>query len=265
MAMVKCNDCGSSFNMDLVSSCMICEARAEEAERARLEAEANRFTEEERQQQREALRQEFISTALDRIELSLQEGRVPALHDVVFMNTEYTLGEESGGVSPEPHQWASMAWDGWEVVATVPHTAGVPLVNRVAGQNVYAGGIGGIVNGVYLLMRFPISQQLLETRRDYLETWLSHHLDRSPTQSSSTPLPSATATFEPESGATQGSHQVGRAASLGVAGVGVAFAARGVGAYLAHEEAENLAADAGSDFDGGDVDNGGGIFDAFEF
>ena len=243
---------------------MICAAREEEAERARLEAEANRYTEEERRQQREALRHEFVSAALDRIELSLQEGRIPALHDVVFMNTDYTLGEDSGGVSPEPHQWASMAWDGWEVVATVPHTAGLPLFNRVAGQDAYAGGIGGIVDGVYLLMRFPISQQLLETRRDYLETWLSNHFERSPPQSSSAPLPSATATFESESVATQGANQVGRAASLGLAGAGVAFASRGVRNYLAHE-AEDLAADAGGDSDGGDVDDGGGIFDAFDF
>ena len=263
--MVTCNQCGSRFNSDLMNACMVCTSRAEAAEKARLEAEMNRYTEQERQEQREEERRKFVSTALGRIERALDEGRVPALHTTVFMNMDYIVGTDVGGLGPQPDQWASMAWDGWEVVTSFPHTAALPLVNQVSGQEAYAGGIGGIVDGVDLLMRFPISRELMEARGDYLQTLLSNQFERMHEERGLEPLPLGTSTLGIQNGISADSNGVGGAASLGVAAAGVAFGVRGVRSYLAQDEGENLSADSGGDFDGGDVDDGGGLLDMFDF
>jgi len=263
--MVTCNECGSRFNSDLVGACVICTSRAAAAEEARIEAEANRYTEEELQQQREEERQQFVSTALGRIVRALDEDRVPALHTTVFMNMDYVLGTDVGGLGPQPDQWASMAWDGWEVVTSFPHTAGLPLVNQVGSQGAYAGGIGGIVDGVYLLLRFPITRGLMDTRADYLETLLTNQFERMKEARGVEPRPVGTSTLEIQESLSADSNKVGGTASLGVAAAGAAFGVRGVRSYLAQEEEESLSADSGGDFDGGDADDGGGVMDMFDF
>lgn len=47
--------------------------------------------------------------------------------------------------------------EGWKVVGVVPHTAGLVLANKDGFHSIWAGGSGGNVVGVYVLMELEIN------------------------------------------------------------------------------------------------------------
>lgn len=131
---------------------------AEDLERARKAAEVAR------QEEADRLQQEYVDEALQRMRQAVAEGRTPSLMVVEYIRSHYTVDTQEGGAVPDARSLFEYGLDGWEVVSTFPHTTGKVLTNSSAGSTSYGGGLGGLVDGVYVLLRLPVTAALLETR-----------------------------------------------------------------------------------------------------
>ena len=255
MSIAKCL-CGRDFNTSKLRACPACgmssaqvlqitpDQRRKAAEaRQREYQEAQRLrdlTEEQRVAELDAQRRAYIDSAMARMRQSLAEGRTPALHRLILMPTEYSFMGQSGGLQPNVMLMAEAGWDGWEVAAVLPRTTGLALSNNAGRQSFYGGGVGGLTDGAYLLMRLPVTQALMDSRPEYIETILSAMSDLS----QATPRAAATPRIQP--------------GDMGGGGVGAPAAAAG-GAFIAYGVSRTVYTDEGS----GEGDDGGdgGDFD----
>jgi hypothetical protein len=130
----------------------------EERDQARLAAEAGRKREAER------LRQEYVDEAIARMHQAVAEGRTPSLMVVELLPSHYTVDGQEGGAPPDARSLFEYGLDGWDVVATFPHTTGKALTNTSSGATSYGGGLGGLVDGVYVVLRLPVTAALLDAR-----------------------------------------------------------------------------------------------------
>lgn len=181
--MAACETCGqkAGFGRKLCDSC---EAKAaeqrskeREAERARLNAEqqARREAEEERRRQEEVARQQrfekFKEDRIAELHALVKQGVTPYLYSMIFINAQSTMNGETVGQLPDLTEMQQYGWLGWEAVGTVPSTYGEALKNVSYGASsgtTWGAGIGGIVVGAYVLMRFAITQGVLEERQSYI-------------------------------------------------------------------------------------------------
>ena len=193
MEMVQCL-CGREFNATALERCPACrmstrevrkvtpeqrQERRRQDQQARQQAdELARLTAEERQQELRRRRDTYIERAIERMEASISEGRVPALHTTILMGAQYSLDDQIGGSLPDVTSWTTLGWDGWEVVATYPHTMGLSLRNASDINVVYGGGVGGLVDGVHVILRFPVTSEVLSQRRHVVEEMLGQLYDQ---------------------------------------------------------------------------------------
>jgi len=193
MEMLLCL-CGREFNAKALAQCPACrmptsevrrvtpeqrEERRRELRKARQQAEEMaRLSSEERQRLLQERRDAYIQGAIARMEASIEEGRTPALHTTVLMRAQYGLDGQMGGAPPDVTPWSALGWDGWEIVASFPHTTGVALRNEIGPNVVYGGGIGGLVDGVYLILRFPVTAEALKRMRPMIEAMLGQLYER---------------------------------------------------------------------------------------
>ena len=181
--MAACETCGqkAGFGKKLCESCTakVAEQRSKEqaAEKARLaqEAEDRRKAEAERKRQEEIARQNryeaFIAERLSQLQSLLEQGVTPYLYSMLFINAQSTMNGQTIGSVPDLTQIQQYGWLGWEAVGTVPSTYGEALKNVSYGASsgeTWGAGIGGLVVGSYVLMRFAITQKVLEVQRDYI-------------------------------------------------------------------------------------------------
>lgn len=171
--MAQCVTCGGKAGA-FKSECKDCEGRRLEAQRA-AEAEAARQSAERARQRAEeearALEQRtmtYIDESVEGLRRSLEEGRTPYLYSMAFLTTQYMLLEQEGGAPPDLHDLAVLGRDGWEIVTTIPQTAGIGLSNTYqrGGGRTWGGGVGGIVTGVFVLLRLPVTSQTLDRQMD---------------------------------------------------------------------------------------------------
>ena len=186
--------CGRKFNASALDRCPACkmpasqvrlitpeqrEARKLAERKARQEVEEMaRLTAEERERLLQERRDAYIEDAIERMEATLAEGRIPALHTTVLMRSQYGLDGQTGGSPPDVTAWTALGMDGWEVVASFPHTTGIALRNEIGSDVIYGGGIGGMVDGVYLILRFPVTAEVLEQSRSKVEDILGQLYER---------------------------------------------------------------------------------------
>ena len=190
---------------------------------------------EELERQREEARSLFIQGKLSRIEATLAEGRKPYLHALVFVPSEYWVGSNMGGVEPSTSPLFDFGLDGWEISSSIPRTIGITPLNTY-GQPVWGqGGLGGMVDGAYMVLRMTVSRTLLDSRPELVVSALSEEFDRQhlgPRQTRHVTLESAPALLP--------------AASTAM-GVGMVST---VGAFVVTEYEDE--ADSGGDFDFGE-------------
>jgi len=256
VSIAKCL-CGRDFNTSKLKACPACgmastqvlqitpdqrrkavEARQREYQEAR---RLRDLTREQRVAELEALRRNYIDSAMARMRQSLAEGRTPALHRLILMPTEYSFMGQSGGSQPNVMLVAEAGWDGWEIAAVLPRTTGLALSNDAGRQSFYGGGVGGLTDGAYLLMRLPVTQALMDARPEYIETILGAMSELS----QATPSAAATPHIRP--------------GDMGGGGVGAPVAAAG-GAFIAYGVTHTVYTDEGA----GEGHDGGGDFD-FDF
>lgn len=252
--MAACKTCGGKAGA-FKEECKECESkrltaeRQEQAERERLRSEQAAQARAQAAQELEARTRNFVEESLQTFRNTLNEGRTPYLYSMVSVNLPYSLLEQEGGAVPDLHDIAALGRDGWQIVATLPQTAGIGLTNvyQKGGGQTWAGGIGGIVTGAFLLIRLPITAQTLESESDMLRAALREgYEDKRSFVSPKIVVP----------GVQEGGQRGGISPLAGMA-----LGAGGMALMM------DAAAEMGIVGDGGgfDVDTGGGDFDAGGF
>jgi hypothetical protein len=258
--------CGRVFNVTKLKACPACgrssgyvrsvtTEQRQQARREREEARRERHTELEREREEAKLQRErevqliqeeriararqqeddYVEAALIRIRRAVQEGRPASLFRTHFIGAPYTVFGQMGGSPLQAGELAEFGWDGWEVVGSVPATTGIPLTNSSGQIQTYAGGIGGLVEGIHLLLRLEVTSELLNSRPEFIDAFLrEEYAVRRSTKASE---PSAI-TIRP-----------GQAPPQSGGGGGGGFVAFGYSRTVITES------------DGGDGDDGGGDFD----
>lgn len=258
MEMLSCV-CGRAFNGAKLRACPACSRTAHQirsltpAQRAQADAErlARLATEEERarhsdKELREAHQQAqdvFVDGALKRLERSLREGRSPCLFRVAALDSQYSIFGQVGGSPFSSRVLDELGWDGWEVVGVVPRTTGIPLTNSIGRASSYGGGIGGIVDGAHLLLRFPVTEQLMTHNGSFLRQVLAGLFDQ---ERSARLMGASAAVVSPPIGS--GGPSTPAAAQSAAAAAGGAFFA--IGVSHTYEEGGG-GEEAGGDFDFG--------------
>jgi len=181
--------CGRDVNVSKLKACPACgmssaqiqqvtpdQRRQAEEQRQRKRAEEARLLQlgdDERRAEEERKRRSYIDSAVARMRLALSNGRTPSLYRLILMPTEYSFMGQAGGVQPNVMLLADSGLDGWEIAGVIPRTTGLALTNTSGRQSLYGGGAGGLTDGAYLIMRLPVTEALLDSRPDYVETILS--------------------------------------------------------------------------------------------
>jgi hypothetical protein len=169
-----CVGCGNKAGA-FQTVCKSCEAerkakeRQEAAARAAEEREAQARRAEKQKRELEERTAAYVETALEGMRQALAEGRTPFIHTTLYLSAEFTINDTVNGSPPDIHDLDLLGRDGWEIVGTVPQTLGMGLTNvyKSGGQN-WGGGIGGMVTGMYVIARLPVTEATLQTREEML-------------------------------------------------------------------------------------------------
>ena len=155
----------------------------EERKKVRAEAERQRLMSDEEKVAAAARRKDdYVQGALSRIQLSIEEGRPACIYTTHHIGTQYSVFGKTGGTPFTATSLFEMGWDGWEVVGMVPATTGIPLTNGSGNFMTYGGGIGGLVEGMHILLRFQVTRQLMESRPEAVLSLLAQLYDRHSTE-----------------------------------------------------------------------------------
>lgn len=172
--MAACKECGQKAGM-LREICSACEVRLQEQReaenRARREAESAAWEAEIDQKL-----QMWVQKTTD----MLQAGESVFLYQTVFVSVDSTIeGDALADFNMMGLQARGLA--GWKVLGIIPKTYGSPLTNTQTTQwgttTLYAGGMGGNVLGVYVVLSKEVSSlesnqlgaQAIQVARELIE------------------------------------------------------------------------------------------------
>ena len=181
--MGACRTCGEKAGA-LKSECDTCKAQREAQERAQRAAEQAERDERERQQleadrlarqqaaeARQRRLDDFIAAQFASLEAVLDEGLTPYVYQSIHIDAHSNFNGDVIGGAPNLSELTALGLIGWEVIGTVPTTYGEALKNTSTGSTygtTWGAGVGGLVIGAYVLLRLPVTRQVLSTRRDQL-------------------------------------------------------------------------------------------------
>ena len=164
-----CESCTAKANEQKRKEAAAASARKAEEDRVRREAE------EERKRQAELARQQryqaYVKGRLDEMHSLVDQGVNPFLYDVIVISAQSRFNEKNIGAAPNLDELRSYGWAGWDIVGIIPSTYGEALTNTSYGASsgtTWGAGVGGLVIGAYVLLKFEITRGVLEQRRDYI-------------------------------------------------------------------------------------------------
>ena len=180
--MAACQECGTKAGLGK-KLCEPCSeeaaklARQQEREREARVAEQQRLKREaaeESKRQAEIARQQrldaYIAGRMQELHDLVDQGVEPCLYDVIVISTQSTRNRQKIGNPPDLDEIRRYGYAGWEAVGIIPSTYGEGLLNESFNgvAESWGGGIGGLVVGAYILLRFTITKGVLEKRKTYL-------------------------------------------------------------------------------------------------
>lgn len=140
------------------------------------EREKNAQAERQTAAEREQARRERIARRVKQIRSTLETGRSISLFETVYIPVDSIIPQSRNPRDFEIHRLREMGLWGWEVVGVIPRTEAVTLSNKsYAGDPSWGGGMGGNVIGVYLLLKWVVSQGNLSDEQ--LTSYVSTHLE----------------------------------------------------------------------------------------
>jgi len=252
--MGACKSCGEKAGLGK-DQCTDCRNKAESAQRQAAREAQEAQMRREQQEAAEAARaleertQAYVEEMIGHIRRALAEGLHPSLLTVETLATTYALNGAMQGAAPDLTKVSVYAANGWEIVSIIPQTEGTGLTNRMGnGNTVWAAGIGGMVTGVYVILRLTLTAAYLDAQESYVRAALrTYYVDG-------------------VSGSLLGAMfaapilDQGRSGVSTMASVGLGIA----GGILLADSIGTMTGDVGDvGFDGGD--GGGGDFGGFDF
>jgi hypothetical protein len=161
--MGACTACGAKAGF-LATECDSCY-------RTRTAAESEQ--ESAQKEAREVERQAHIVEEHNRIIRDVKAGFKCYLHKTEYINvdSEITGGSFEFGKYDDSNVRLS-GLEGWKVVGLVPRTFGTLLQNTTGMSSVWAGGVGGIVSGAYVLMELELTPSNVGTLSSEIEEYL---------------------------------------------------------------------------------------------
>jgi len=162
-AMGACVTCGGKAGF-LATECGSCQSKRIETQSK--EANAQKAA-------RESERQAHISEEHSRIIGDVKKGFRCYLHKTEYINvdSELTGGSFDFGEYDDSNVRLS-GLEGWKVVGLIPRTFGTLLQNTSGVSSVWAGGVGGIVSGAYVLMELELTPSNVDTLSSEIEEYL---------------------------------------------------------------------------------------------
>ncbi len=174
--MAKCKKCGTSLGfLSDKEYCDPCNLKIihEELEKEKQELES--IIEEEKHKI-----QGVIEERKEAVRKRVREGKKTFLYDYLFIPVDSQIDDAKTTEIFVIDELFELGLDGWEVMQVIPKTMGMSLKNHAlqSGLDTYAGGIGGIVTGVYVLLKkeAPISEEeAVEETEALLQKFNSRH------------------------------------------------------------------------------------------
>jgi hypothetical protein len=146
--MGACRTCGESAGL-LSRECENCLLERQKKERSEAAA---RSAEEERE------RKAIIESEVKRITEDTNQGFSCYLHRSYYVTVpSQVIGSDWSVYAYDDTEVRLAGLEGWKVVGVVPHTSGMVLTNKDGFNSIWAGGSGGNVVGVYVLMELEIN------------------------------------------------------------------------------------------------------------
>lgn len=165
--MARCASCGKSagFLGTLCSECRAEQQRREHEEQRRRDAEADRKRLLARAVSAERMRREeekVWAVAAERAELlrkRAENGNRVFLYESLYIPVDSKIDDQQMCNTFDIDALRELGLLGWEILQVVPRTIGMSLINKnlvgglSTGVDAYAGGIGGVVVGVHVILR----------------------------------------------------------------------------------------------------------------
>ena len=154
--MAKCAECGRPAGF-FGGICQDCKNEREKRERKRREAQA--AEEAERQRREEEHARQLATDRANSLRDRCATGTRMFLYESVYIPVNSRIDDQEVCPSFDIDQLRELGLEGWEIVQVVPRTMGMSLINKnlvggiSTGVDAYAGGIGGTVIGVHVILR----------------------------------------------------------------------------------------------------------------
>ena len=123
---------------------------------------------------------DYVRDHLQRLDAALADGLTGYLYESLFLDVDSSIDEDVLG------QWDLTRLHlyglyGWRVVGVVPRTHGVRLANQSIGTTFgrsWGGGVGGNVEGAYVLLQLEIAPDARERLTPRIEAILADQAAR---------------------------------------------------------------------------------------
>ena len=163
LSMGACSTCGGKAGF-LATECNSCHS-------TRVAAESQQASAQKEAREKEC--QAHIAEEHSRIIRDVKAGFKCYLHKTEYINvdSEITGGSFEFGEYDDSNVRLS-GLEGWKVVGLVPRTFGTLLQNTSGMSSVWAGGIGGIVSGAYVLMELELTSANVGTLESEIAEYL---------------------------------------------------------------------------------------------
>lgn len=170
--MFRCEKCLNEYTKQF-DSCPMCSGQlvlfekeidpvtASEIEAAKREAK-----------EREARKKKVVESGIEKMRQRLKQKRPVYLHNSFYMTVDSEV-EAGGGVTQfnpfDDSRITQAGIDGWRIVGVAPKTNGSALQNYEGFGKAWAGGIGGNVVGVYVMMEYQLTEENFEDSMGIIE------------------------------------------------------------------------------------------------
>lgn len=182
--MAKCAYCGKSASL-FSTMCNECKNECKKAARDEQIAEQERINceiEQKSQQAREAYqsrRSEMLSTAVQSLQQQLANGENMYFFESIYLPVDSKVVNDDMAEEFSLGALKQLGINGWKVVAVIPRTVGVALMNETYGSSAgrtWGAGVGGNVVGVHIVVGKEITANNTQISAEFLTEYIDRNL-----------------------------------------------------------------------------------------
>lgn len=170
--MFRCEKCLNEYTKEF-DACPMCGGKIFPYEKQIDPVTANEIeTAKQEAVERAERRTKVLTSELAKIKSRLKQGNPVYLHNSFYVTIDSEV-EAGGGVTQfnpfDDSRVIQAGLDGWRIVGVAPRTKGSALQNYEGFAKAWAGGIGGNVVGVYVMMEYELTEANLQDSMSIVE------------------------------------------------------------------------------------------------